>query len=168
MDKATLRKKFKQRRSNAPYRALSISDSISGSILNLIPNCKQYTHIAAYFPIHNEIDTIPFIQWALSRAKSIYIPRPKDTDTYEMAKITMLTTALSDAPIGNPFQIELWIIPGLAFTEKGARLGRGGGHYDRLLANTPGKKVGVAHYCQKVTTLPQDVWDVTMDQVLFY
>lgn len=172
MDKSTLRQRFRRYRSNAPYHALAISD--------LESKCKNITHIATYLPIQNEIDTIPFIEWALSQSKHIYIPRPDATGTsYNIAKITNLTTDLVEGPYNikvphpdcagyDPNKIQLWIVPGFAFTENGVRLGQGGGHYDRLLANTPGRKVGVAHRCQRSDTLPQDKWDVPVNTVLFY
>ena len=172
MDKSTLRQRFRRYRSNAPYHALAISD--------LESKCKNITHIATYLPIQNEIDTIPFIEWALSQSKHIYIPRPYATGSgYDIAEVTNLTTSLVEGPYNikvphpdcacyDPNKIQLWIVPGLAFTENGVRLGQGGGHYDRLLANTPGQKIGVAHRCQHAETLPQDEWDVSMDHVLFY
>jgi len=172
VDKSTLRQRFRRDRSNTPYHVLSISD--------LAPQCESVTHIAAYLPIQNEIDTIPFIAWALSQSKHIYIPRPDATGNgYNIAEMTNLTTALVEGPYNtrvphpdcvdyDPKKIQLWIVPGVAFTENGSRLGQGGGHYDRLLSNTPGQKVGVAHRCQRSDTLPQDEWDVSMDNVLFY
>lgn len=172
MNKSTLRQRFRRYRFNANYHALAISD--------LESKCKHVTHIATYLPIQNEIDTIPFIEWALSQSKHIYIPRPYATGSgYDIAEVTNLTTGLVEGPYNirvphpdcagyDPKKIELWIVPGLAFTENGARLGQGGGHYDRLLANTPGQKLGVAHRCQQSDALPQDKWDVSMDYVLFY
>ncbi len=172
MDKAALRQQFKESRNNAPYKQLKLSD-----IESLVHN---RSHIAIYLPINNEIDTVSFIKWALSSTptKSIYLPRPTPS-SYEIAKIINLESDIINGPYNtkiphpklprfNPKEIELWIIPGLAFTASGIRLGYGKGIYDQLLANTSGYKLGVAHYCQKTTQLPQDNWDINMDFVLFY
>ncbi|HOW98033.1 MAG TPA: 5-formyltetrahydrofolate cyclo-ligase [Kiritimatiellia bacterium] len=65
----------------------------------------------------------------------------------------------------DPRNIELVLVPGLAFDAKGRRLGRGGGHYDRLLARTAGLRVGVAFEAQLVRRVPRAAHDVNMDAV---
>ncbi|MCQ2229901.1 MAG: 5-formyltetrahydrofolate cyclo-ligase [Bacteroidales bacterium] len=60
------------------------------------------------------------------------------------------------------------IVPGIAFTTTGKRLGRGGGYYDRYLTKQKNSyKVGVAFKCQCVTDIPTDEFDISMDKVLF-
>lgn len=59
--------------------------------------------------------------------------------------------------------IQGFIIPGLAFDKKGARLGKGKSFYDRALKNYSGIKVGVAFSWQVHESLPTDPWDVFMD-----
>jgi 5-formyltetrahydrofolate cyclo-ligase len=71
-------------------------------------------------------------------------------------------------PAINPAELDLILVPGAAFTRDGHRLGRGGGFYDRYLAQ-PGLravKLGVALECQLVETLPLDPHDVVMDGVV--
>ena len=74
-------------------------------------------------------------------------------------------------PIGEPFndydQIELAVIPGIAFDEEGHRLGRGRGYYDRFLPLLPhAYKIGLCFDFQKVEHVPTDANDITMDEVL--
>ena len=45
----------------------------------------------------------------------------------------------------------------------GARLGRGGGYYDRLCGNYTGERLGVCYESQKRTEIPVDAWDQKMD-----
>lgn len=75
-------------------------------------------------------------------------------------------------PTGEVFeavdQIEMIIVPGVAFDEKGNRMGRGRGFYDRMLKSTPNAyKVGVAFNFQKVDQVPCEAHDVAMDKVIF-
>jgi 5-formyltetrahydrofolate cyclo-ligase len=56
-----------------------------------------------------------------------------------------------------------FIIPGLAFDKKGARLGKGKSFYDRALKNYEGIKVGVGFSWQVFENLPTDPWDIFMD-----
>lgn len=60
----------------------------------------------------------------------------------------------------------LWLVPGVAFDRAGRRLGRGGGHYDRLLAGGRGPRVGVAYDWQIVPVVPCEPHDVRMHWVV--
>lgn len=57
----------------------------------------------------------------------------------------------------------LWLVPGLAFSPGGMRLGRGGGFYDRLLEKSDGLKVGLLFDCQLLPRLPSEPHDAVMD-----
>lgn len=63
--------------------------------------------------------------------------------------------------------IDLILVPGVAFTRSGARLGRGGGYYDRLLSALPSRacKIGVCFDVQIVPELPVHSHDQPVDFV---
>jgi 5-formyltetrahydrofolate cyclo-ligase len=69
--------------------------------------------------------------------------------------------------------LDLVLVPGLAFTVKGHRLGRGKGYYDaflnrcRAIQATPPFTVGLAFSQQVVADVPTDDTDVCMDLVLY-
>ena len=68
-----------------------------------------------------------------------------------------------------PEEIDLIVVPGVAFTARGERMGRGRGYYDKYLSR-PGfraVKIGVAYAHQQVDTLPVEPHDVRMDRVMF-
>jgi len=67
-----------------------------------------------------------------------------------------------------PAEIDLILIPGLAFTRDGQRLGRGGGHYDRYLASLPARamKLGVCFQCQLVESLPVEAHDQRLHAIV--
>lgn len=73
-----------------------------------------------------------------------------------------------DRPAIDPVGIDLWVVPGLLFDREGGRLGRGGGHYDRLLAfaRPDATRVGLCYAERVVERLPRDPWDVPMDVVV--
>jgi 5-formyltetrahydrofolate cyclo-ligase len=60
-------------------------------------------------------------------------------------------------------QIDLVLVPGVAFDHEGGRLGFGGGYYDRLLPRLGALRVGVAHPACIVTRVPVSETDVRMD-----
>ena len=63
-------------------------------------------------------------------------------------------------------QVDLILVPGLAFTPGGWRLGRGKGFYDRLLSQVSGLRCGVALNFQVREELPHEPHDLTMDYLL--
>lgn len=68
----------------------------------------------------------------------------------------------------RPDEIDLILVPGVAFTREGQRCGRGGGYYDRLLAELPARtvKLGVCFAEQIVDQLPLEPHDATVDAVI--
>jgi 5-formyltetrahydrofolate cyclo-ligase len=69
----------------------------------------------------------------------------------------------------NLKNIDLVIVPGLAFTNKGERLGRGKGYYDRFLATVSSKtrSLGLAYDFQILPSIPTTATDVNVDRVIF-
>jgi 5-formyltetrahydrofolate cyclo-ligase len=64
-------------------------------------------------------------------------------------------------------EIQCFVVPGVAFSTDGLRLGRGGGYYDATLAGAPGAfRVGVAFDLQLRPDLPQEPHDVALDAVV--
>lgn len=76
-----------------------------------------------------------------------------------------------EEPTGERFsayeEIDLAIIPGVAFDRQGHRLGRGKGYYDRLLPSLPHTyKIGICFPYQLVDEVPSESFDICMDEVL--
>jgi 5-formyltetrahydrofolate cyclo-ligase len=67
-----------------------------------------------------------------------------------------------------PGEVDLALIPGLAFDPSGGRLGRGKGYYDRLLGSEDfrGLKIGIGWSWQLLPVVPREAHDVTMDLVI--
>jgi 5,10-methenyltetrahydrofolate synthetase len=65
-------------------------------------------------------------------------------------------------------EVDVGLIPGLAFDHTGGRLGRGGGFYDRLLGDSRwrGLKTGIAWPWQLVLEVPKEPHDICMDYVV--
>ncbi|NQT36284.1 MAG: 5-formyltetrahydrofolate cyclo-ligase [Planctomycetes bacterium] len=65
-------------------------------------------------------------------------------------------------------ELDLIVVPGLAFDRCGGRLGQGKGYYDRLLSDAPSHTaaVGVAFQCQLLPEVPMQPHDVFLDQVI--
>ena len=65
-------------------------------------------------------------------------------------------------------EVDLFVVPALLFDRAGRRLGRGGGHYDRLLARRRAGAwlVGICYEDRVIDELPEDPWDVRMHVVV--
>ncbi len=75
-----------------------------------------------------------------------------------------------DWPVVAPGEVDLVVVPGVAFDRRGNRLGYGGGYYDRMLpdvkaANPAAKLVGLAYGFQIVPELPREEHDIPMNGV---
>ncbi len=92
---------------------------------------------------------------------------PGQWEEFEIAGGTRIFQPLSSQPKCKPTEIAAILVPGIAFTTSGARLGRGAGFYDRYLkAHPEALRIGVALEEQIAQTLPEDSWDEKLDVIL--
>ena len=133
--------------------------------------------IAVYLASKEEIDLADFITAALSVGCAVVAPRWNGTD-YELVRLQDFATLVKgphgilEPPAGpavRPEDVRAWLVPGLAFTKDGGRLGYGGGWYDRLLCRaakqTP--KIGIAYGFQLVDELPTEPHDIRLTSVVY-
>lgn len=132
--------------------------------------------VAVYLASPDEIDLSEFILEMLERGVKVVAPR-WNGETYELAKLKSLSEGdlrhgpmnilePAEAEIVRPSEVAAWIVPGLAFTIRGDRLGYGGGWYDRLMADAKGFKIGVAHEFQIVKNLPHEPHDIPLIRIV--
>ena len=63
-------------------------------------------------------------------------------------------------------QLQLILCPGWGFSMSGKRLGKGGGYYDRFLAQSPAQRIGVCFHCQLSENIPTASHDLLMDAII--
>ena len=129
-------------------------------------------HILMYHSLPDELSTHAFLnKWAAR--KHFYLPRVNGVDLeilpYNESRLELGSFHIEE-PTGtdtvSPEEIELVVVPGVAYDKKGKRLGRGKGFYDRLLKTTKATKIGVAYEFQLMDELPSEPHDVGMDMVI--
>ena len=87
-------------------------------------------------------------------------------DIEPVSGVRIFQPAISQTPC-IPDQTAMILVPSLAFTENGERLGRGAGFYDRYLKSCPQVlRVGVCVQDQIAPQVPCESWDELMDVVL--
>lgn len=125
-----------------------------------------------------EPDLLPLLGEALAGGRAVCLPRVDwEAGVMEPAAITSLESLVTTRhglreppPLSNPVALEdldLILVPGLAFDACGNRLGRGAGFYDRFLAAcVPDTTVcGVCFEAQLVDRIPTDDWDLPVNIV---
>ncbi len=131
---------------------------------------KNASNILTYNSLPDELDTKFHIQcW--TNIKNLYLPRVNGNNLEILrAGETTIGSFNILEPTGNdvisPSEIELAIIPGIAFSHNGIRLGRGKGYYDRLLCNMNVLKIGICYDFQLIEELPCEVHDICMDAII--
>ena len=146
--------------------------------LEALPEFAEASVIAAYAGDGTEPDLMPLLKRAAAAGKIICLPRWRDDSSYEMALLGgdfktvpgkwNMPEPPKEAPVVEEKLLNsaLWLVPGVAFDENCARLGRGKGIYDRLLAGTNGVSTGVFYECQQTAGLPTEPHDRPLDIVV--
>ncbi len=172
--KQQLRKRMRQLN-----RAVSASDRrAAGERLcrrvEALPEFAAARCVALFAALADEPDTAPMLErWAAGRR--LVLPRVEGAEMrfydYDPATIRSGAFGIDEPQHGTacpPADIDLIIVPGVAFTASGGRLGRGRGYYDRYLAQ-PGFRaltVGVCYAHQIVDALPAEPHDIALQRVL--
>ena len=164
-----------QRRSLSPSERIRAGVSVSSQV---IERCAAANVVAVYLASPDEIDIDFAITELLACGKVVVAPRWTGSE-YVLARLTGLSSGdirlgpmsirepAEENPV-SPENVDVWIVPGLAFTRKGDRLGYGGGWYDRLLpaASPEALKLGVAHRFQIVSEIDAEAHDCCLDGVV--
>lgn len=128
--------------------------------------------ILMYHSLPDELCTHDFLsKWAAR--KHFFLPRVNGVDLeilpYEESRLELGSFHIEE-PTGtntvDPSEIELIVVPAVAYDRKGNRLGRGKGFYDRLLKTTKATKIGVGYEFQLYDEIPTEPHDVGMDIII--
>ncbi|HEV2319040.1 MAG TPA: 5-formyltetrahydrofolate cyclo-ligase [Verrucomicrobiae bacterium] len=134
--------------------------------------------ILFFAPLPREPDLWPLANETLAGKKMVALPCfDPENEIYHPRQVTDLHVEILSGKFGirepvdtcmavPPNDLDLVLVPGVAFGLDGHRLGRGKGYYDRLLRNFAGRKIGVAFDEQIVDAVPSEENDVRMDLIL--
>jgi 5-formyltetrahydrofolate cyclo-ligase len=150
--KTALRAALRARRAGQdPALVAAASQALVAAVL-AHPTWQAARSVVAFVGVRGEPDTRPLLAAALADGKRLWLPRVIDGAAgvsvlvavddlaqlgpapFDLLEPRPRADELSLASVGVGAPIDLVLVPGLAFSARGARLGFGAGHYDRLLA----------------------------------
>jgi 5-formyltetrahydrofolate cyclo-ligase len=151
-----------------------------------LPEIRLAKTVAGFVSTRSEIDTEPLLAQLRKRDVDVVLPRvstglipPRlrfhraDRRSELVFGIFGLLEPAPDSPELSAHEIDVFMVPGLAFDKRGARIGYGGGYYDELAAYvhahpdaTNARFVGYAFDFQLVEACPAGEWDVPLDAIV--
>ena len=153
------------------------SQQVCEQIERLIAEHNPAT-VALFSPLPDEVNVAPLIG---SLACRVVLPRVGDKadgtpemEFFDYAPQAMASGAygIVEPQSGEPCRaedVDLMIVPGVAFASDGRRLGRGKGYYDRYLSQAGFRAycVGVCYACQLREDIPAEMHDKKVEKVIF-
>lgn len=144
---------------------------------------KESENIFIYISYDSEINTKDIITRAIKEGKKIYVPRTEfSTKLMNAVRIENFDNLVEsrygilepkkDEPFIDPNDLDLIVVPGVAFDKNGGRVGYGAGYYDRYFKriNSENKskiiKLVLAYDFQLIDKVPTDEEDVLIDAVM--
>ncbi|MBP5490843.1 MAG: 5-formyltetrahydrofolate cyclo-ligase [Lachnospiraceae bacterium] len=178
MDKSELRKVMKRKRSGLSAERILM---YSGCIAENLIQRQEYADasvLLAYVSFSSEVNTHFLIEKAWKDGKRVAVPKCMDDSKLEFQYIRSFDD-LAPGKFGSPEPVTgesveyneddkcLLLLPGVAYTNKGDRLGYGGGYYDRYLKKHDSiPNAMLAYSLQQTETLPVDEMDVPADMII--
>jgi 5-formyltetrahydrofolate cyclo-ligase len=173
--KASLRKLVAEARDGlTPEERLTKSREIENRLFRL-PEFIGSSVIMFFASFRSEVDTVPMMRRALAEGKRVVLPKiqGKNLVLFEIRDfdkdISSGTWGIPEPHENNRIAldaVDLMIVPGLAFDERGNRLGYGAGFYDRLLASFTKTTVALAFEVQMVSEVPAAKHDIAIKKIM--
>lgn len=162
------------RRGLSPAERREASQRVVRHLLRL-PALRRPATVLVYAATPEEVELSALVPRLHERGARTLFPRIRDRHLELVAAADVSRLALGrrgirepPGPAVDPDRVDVAVVPGVAFDPHGGRLGRGGGHYDRLLPRLPERAVvlGVCFACQVVPRVPMQRHDVPVDVVV--
>ena len=172
MDKAEFRKQIKQLKKSYDFSNAQHEADVVFGLLKSLRSYKEAQNILLYYSMPDELPTAKFINEEFGN-KTIFLPRINGCDL-DLVKYTgdlqqndkFNVLEPSGSKVASLDDIQLAVVPGVAFDKHCNRLGRGKGYYDKLLEASNVFKIGVAFDFQFKDEIPTTDHDIKMNAVL--
>jgi 5-formyltetrahydrofolate cyclo-ligase len=173
MTKNHLRQKLLSRRHALPADLVRAQSAAIQARFVATGLFQKVRSLGLYSPVNKEVLTAEIFSVALTAGKIVVFPRVRGchlefVEICGKEEFSKGVFGIPEPP-GNKVlplaEVDVLVVPGVAFDARGGRLGYGKGFYDRALGR-PGRRpilVGICYEIQLVTSLPKEAHDVVMD-----
>jgi 5-formyltetrahydrofolate cyclo-ligase len=178
-----LRKRLRVERERlSPAQRIEAANGVAER-LEQLPEFLVDQRIAGYWAVAGELPLHAAVARLRARAQRYHVPVISPARTLRFAPLLPNSTlqpnrygipepACAQTDLLAPAEVELVLVPLIAFDRRGHRLGTGGGYYDRSFAflreaSRPAQPilVGIGYSFQEVAELPAQKWDVPLDYI---
>lgn len=170
-----------RRKAVAPSDREAAGRAVAALLLDLpaVDRAARSGRVAFYAELPDELPLRPTFEALSARGARCLFPRLEEDGGLRFAAVGRwdelrpgakgVLAPPADRPPEALLEGDVVLVPGVAFDRAGRRLGRGGGHYDRALADRAGGgplRIGVAYRLQLVPRVPHDSRDRPMDAIV--
>jgi len=178
VSKTELRRRLRRSRAALPTEVVDGWSSAIAERLSALDLWRHASAVHCYIgSLPGEVRTERLIERALVERKMLICPRVRPHGQLAHREVSALSQIADSvfglrepvselAPPVDPSLAQLIVTPGVAFAENGARLGMGGGYYDRFLAEQSAPRVGLAFEMQIVDAIPRSAHDESVDLIV--
>ena len=176
MDKTALRQLIREKKRAMTQQQILLRSERLAELFIATQAYQEARTIYGYLPYNQEVRTVPILERAIRDGKRVAVPKVYgDTMRFiyleDFSKVEKssfgIPEPVADAPVAED-KTALVLMPGIAFTQKGDRMGYGGGFYDRFLAEEPNHPtVALCYDFQILDSLPTEEYDIPVDMVLW-
>ena len=175
-EKNKLRRDLLEKRRTLPQ---SLQEEKSGLILKTLLSEEAFAEassVALYSSINGEVDTRGIFRKCVELEKKVFFPKTRGSDLVflrtrnleELAPGTFfIPEPPADAECARSDELDLVLVPGVAFDLSGNRIGYGKGFYDRFLKDIPRHiRFGLAYRFQVLESVPSHETDVKTGRII--
>lgn len=154
------------------HEGMAARDAQSAALCRHILQSPEYQSarlIGGYMPLPREADVTPVLLDALQTGKRLALPLCGQPPCMTLRRVAALDELVPGAygilepdgasPVVSAAEVDLLLVPLEGIDGEGFRLGKGGGYYDRLLADAEMTTIGCALSWQWTERVPRDSWD---------
>ena len=177
-EKAAQRKAGREARQAMTPEQRAAKSAVICEKLKTLPELQQAKTIFSYLAMWDEVNLAAFDDWARANGKKvaypvcgkrgqmeIYVPASMDELIKDRYDITAPDPARSERV--EPADVDVILVPMVAYDKDNWRMGQGGGFYDRYLVRSPeSKHIAVAFTEQEMAHIVRDSYDMPMDMVV--
>jgi len=182
LDRQDIRNQIRHmRRSLTADQQQRAAEQVAEHAVNFVP-IQQAQNIALFLSVDGELNTRPLIAKLWQQKKQVYLPvlhpfcpgqllfvRYDANTQLQPNRLRIPEPPLTVSNLLPVSELDVVLMPLVAFDRHGHRLGMGGGFYDRTLQNWRQQRlvaIGLAHECQQVDYLPVAEWDVPLSAMI--